>query len=229
MLFKAANNSFLSADKCIAFVVPGPSIFSFIRQSTRAFVNDSNIMFSTAIFVCGHPAFIAILIFIIVITVACYVVRFQNKSSPPKCRDTKSLNSLESSHLLFQQSRQSSILSFPWLNTPPAPIDLPIGDCVPGCAHIVSNYPTIPPFNFHQNKTYNTDHTQPFAKRYLPDLSRFISGLTHSDVYRRVRQMMSRDRLLVPGAPINAPLPLGYQRHLFPSATRDLPYAGELC
>ena len=178
-------------------------------------------MFSTSSFACNHlPAIIAILAFIIAVTIARLVLRFQSKSVP---REWPSSKQLDSSYFSSQQHNQFSNLklsSAQLLAIPQATKDLPIGDCLPGCAHAVLNYPTFLPVQLHQKTTHN-NHIQSFAKQHLSSVSQFISGLTHSHVYGHVRQM------IFPDVPTNAPsIPLKYQRHLFPG---NLQYAGEMC
>jgi hypothetical protein len=93
-------------------------------------------MFSASSITINHlSAFIAALVFIVVvITVAHYVVRLQSTSSL-KCRYSKLL---ESGYCSFQQIQ----------GTVSSPAQPPIGDRRPGFPHLVSNHPV-----FHQMKT----------------------------------------------------------------------------
>ena len=162
-----------------------------------------NTMISTSAFACIYlPAFVLFVIAVFII--ARFVARFQSKSARLDCT---SLRQLESSYLASQNSKRLSILktsSVPLLATPHAPSDLPISDCLHDCAHVILNYLIILPVDGHQKTTF-TNRIQSFAKRHLPYISHFISGLTNFHVYRRVRQVISRDSLLVPDKQTNVP------------------------
>jgi hypothetical protein len=99
-------------------------LFAFLLRSRL-----SNTMSSTSTFTLNHlPAFIAILVFIIVVIVASYVVHLWRKSV-----NHRLLKTIESGYHSFQQSQENC-------NSPKQPSilpALPIGNSIPGCPHVL--------------------------------------------------------------------------------------------